>query len=206
MIPNPFIQQLEPLDAEPQVQQTDPFASDFNAALRARELSSRLAVKNMVANQQLSNASRGLGMAAVQGGKYLGTTLSGASARAAGAVSLGSDASTLSSIAAPALSTAAVGYGAYKSNEAANKNLHTLNDAVNSGSLNPDQEAAARQKVFNAGMVSFGLGSLGGALGGGIIGGAAGGAGGAKEAMGAYDNFPDAARAFGHFVKKPWAR
>ena len=200
MIPNQFTTELAPLDAQ-QAPQVDLQAMQYNAALRARELNSQLALKNLAANQWVHNEGRGIGIAGQQVGKLGAVTIGRAAATA-----LDSNSSSLSSVAGPALGIAAAGYGAYQGNRQASHDLNVLHQQISSGDLTPEQVDAARQRSFNAGMVSFGLGSTGGLLGSGVLGALAGASGGARQAYGSYDNFPDAARAFANFVKDPFKK
>jgi len=200
---------------------------------RAREDAMKLRLRTMARGQQENSVGSLIGM----GGKTLGTTISRGSlfavapaAPAAAASSLPAEAagsaiapaagaaapSTLSSIAGPAssvLGVAALGYGAYTGNVEAGDSIRALHEAIASGSLSKHDEEVARQKLFNAAMVKFGVGGVSGVLAGSefgvpgmVVGGAIGGFGGAKQAYGAYDNPVDAVKAFATFQKNPFKR
>ena len=187
MIPNPFLQQVGPqIDSgyndQPEV---DPQMAHYNSMLRAKELNTRLQIQQMIAGQQQSNLGRGMQLAATQGGRALATTISSSTAASLGATAAPSAASTLGS----GLGLAAAGYGAYKSNVQAGQNIHGLNQAIGSGTLDPQEEAALRQRSFNAGLVNAGIGGVGGALAGStfgpvgtVVGALAGGSGGIRQA------------------------
>lgn len=216
MIVNPFLSQLGPSSGGGPVAPPLPDLSFATAAAQnqARALARQQAISALVAGQTSGALARGATTLATQGGKYLATTLSSPAAASLGASTASSSSTSLSSLAGPTLSVAGLGYGAYQSNATARKSLNDLQDAINSGDLDPAQVAAAKQKVFNAGMVNFGVGSLGGAVAGASIagpfgalaGGLVGGAGGGRQALGVYDNPHDTAVALGNFMRKPWAK
>jgi len=230
VIPNPFLQQLGPQAQgleEPTYPQIDPMAASFNAALRARELQTRMGIRSMVQGQQQSNLGRAAMLGAREGGKYLGTTLSGSTAAALGGTSMPAEAAgsaiapaateagtTLAGTAGQALGVAATAYGTYQANVNAGKSLEDLHAAIEGGNLTPDQEARAREQVFRSGMSSQHLGGLGGGLAGfsiggpvgAVVGGAAGASGGAREAWGSYDSNPERFRAVVDHMTRPWRR
>jgi len=221
MLPNPFLQQIGPQGLNPEAPnypQVDPEAANYNAALRARELSYRMGISRMVRGQQQGNAGLASMLAAREGGKLLGTTLStttaaaleaGSSlpAEAAGsaipAATTAAQGASIAGAAAQGLGVAATAYGTYESNRAASNSIRDLQDAIAGGNMSPEEEAAARAKVFRAGITSQNLGGIGGGLAGwavggpagAVIGAVAGGSGGARQAWDSYDNNSDRLRA-----------
>jgi hypothetical protein len=234
--PDMFMQQVGPqgLNPEPStVQQVDPQAASYNAALRAHELQARMNVRNMVRGQQMGNAGALGQMGAMQAGKYLGTTIGARSAAALGAQAAsslppeaagaatatvapeaGGTLSSLAGTAGQAVGVAATAYGTYEANRAASNSIRDLQDAIAGGNMSPDEEAAARAKVFRAGITSQNVGGLGGLAAGwsvggpvgGVIGAAAGASGGARQAWDSYDNNSDRLRAAWKMQTNPFKK
>lgn len=239
--PNPFLTQIGPQGMNMQAPDpaagppVDPFAANFNASLRARELQNRMGVTQMARAQQMGNLG-GLGqLAASQAGKYLATTIGAQGAAALGAQAgstlpaIASGAATATQTVAPAtagslsslagtgsqvLGVAATGYGTYQANRAAGNSISDLQDAIAGGNMTPEEESAARAKVFRAGITSQNVGGLGGLVAGwgvggpvgGVIGAAAGASGGARQAWGSYDNNPDRFKAALKFQANPFKK
>lgn len=186
---------------------------------RAVALATRLSLQQRILSDQQDAANSVGGGVAKLGGqaawKFGATTLSRHAATAGGAVpattaQLDSDATSgilgeAAPYVGPILSIAGGVYGGYEGLREASHFQGSLRDALANG-FSPEDEAAARQKEFNAGMVKAGIGSVLGALTGDVAGGVAGASGGLIQSFKAERNFPDALHAFGQFVRNPLKR
>lgn len=225
MIPNPFLNPVQGNSIGPPagpVPDQQAFNQSMMAKARADAMRYQLKAQG-IANQQ-GNVNQGASMLAPTISKFTASAVGGAGAaaasmlppEAAGAASPSvapAAGASLGSMFGQGLGVAAVGYGAYSANRNAEQDVAGLNAAINSGSLSPDQERAARQSSFNAGMVSEGIGGAGGVLGGSsfgpigaVVGGLLGASGGARQAWESEPDNQSRFQALAQFQKDPFKK